>query len=101
MGKIKDFFNGEHKNFTRFFVISTAIFILIWMIGPGNTFIHWVGAALEISHQEKQIETYEQEIEEMDERIKLLTHDRDTLEKFAREKFNFAAPDEDVYLIQE
>ncbi len=101
LGKIRDFFNGEHKKFARFLVISTGFFIIIWLIGPGNTFIHWIGAALEISEQKGQIEQYEKEIKDMDERIKLLTTDKDTLEKFAREKFYFAAPDEDIYIIED
>ena len=49
----------------------------------------------------KQMEIYRQQIEDMDESIEDLKTDRDSLEKFARERFHFAAPGEDVYLIEE
>ena len=80
--------------------LSTAVFIFIWIVGPGNTWIHWAKAGIEIKRQEKQIRQYQQEIEAMDERVNMLKTDRDTLEKFAREHFHFAAPGEDVYVIE-
>ena len=100
MGKIKNIFNGPHKNFVRFVAIVTAIFILLWIVGPGNTFIHWIKAGLEIHRQEKAIENYHKENAELDRRINMMKTDRDTLEKFAREQYNFAAPGEDVYVVE-
>ena len=47
------------------------------------------------------MEIYRQQIEDMDESIEDLKNDRDSLEKFARERFHFAAPGEDVYVIEE
>ena len=58
-------------------------------------------ARREISRQEKLIREYGKELEELDARIDLLTSDRDTLEKFAREKFHLAAPGEDVFILEE
>ena len=101
MGKIKDIFTGEHRKFAWFVVVSTAIFLLSWLVGPGNTIIHWVKTGNEIRQQEKQMKYYRQEIEEMNQNIEELETDRDSLEKFARERFNFAAPGEDVYLIED
>ena len=49
----------------------------------------------------KQMEVYRQQIEDMDESIEDLKTNKDSLEKFARERFHFAAPGEDVYLIEE
>ena len=37
----------------------------------------------------------------MDRTIYLLTHDRDSLEKFARENFHFAQKGDDIYLIDD
>ena len=54
----------------------------------------------EISRQERQISEYEKALKELGTRIDLLTSDRDTLEKFARERFHLAAPGEDVYIIE-
>jgi cell division protein FtsB len=101
MGKIKDIFTGEHRKFAWFVVISTSLFLLSWLIGPGNTIIHWVKARNEISNQEKQMEMYRTQIDEMNQNIEELENNRDTLEKFARERFHFAAPGEDVYVIED
>ena len=46
------------------------------------------------------IENYRIENAELDRRIDMMKNDRDTLEKFAREQYNFAAPGEDVYVIE-
>ena len=101
MGKLRQLFTGEHRSFFIFAAVVTAVAILILTFGPGNNIIHWIGARFEISAQEKQIEQYTKEIEEMDRRIRMLRSDRDTLEKFARENFHFCEPGDDVYIIDE
>ena len=53
-----------------------------------------------MNRQEKIIEQYQVENAELDRRINMMKTDRDTLEKFAREQYNFAAPGEDVYLVE-
>ena len=100
MGKIKDIFKGSHRKFAWFVLVVTVLFVFLWIVGPGNTVIHWAKAAAEIRHQEKMMEEYERQNAEMDRRINMLKTDRDTLEKFAREQFNFAVPGEDVYVIE-
>ena len=47
------------------------------------------------------MEYYNEQNAQMEKRLHLLKNDKDTLEKFAREQFNFAAPGEDVYIIEE
>ena len=91
--------NSEHGNFTRFAVFMTVLFVLFILFRPGGNIFNWIGARHEISVQEKQITEYEKALEELDQRINLLTSDRDTLEKFAREQFHLAAPGEDVYIV--
>ena len=100
MKKIKDIFQGEHRRFWIFFTVATIVFIFIWVVGPGNTVIHWIRAKMDIKAQNEAIEQYKSDLEEMDKRINMLKTDKDTLEKFAREQFNFAAPGEDVYVIE-
>ena len=100
MNKLSNIFKGEHKNFRVFVAFSTAVFVFIWIVGPGNTWIHWAKAGLEIKRQERQIKEYQLEIEKMDKTVNMLKTDRDTLEKFAREQFQFAAPGDDVYVIE-
>ena len=99
MGKIKDIFRGQHRHFAWFALIVTGIFLVLWLVGSGNTFINWAKAGAEIRHQEKLILEYEDQNAEMDRRIRMIRTDKDTLEKFAREQFNFAVPGEDVYIV--
>mgnify|MGYP002512499921 CR=1 FL=1 len=62
MSKLSNIFKGEHKNFRVFVAFSTAVFVFIWIVGPGNTWIHWAKAGFEIKRQERQIKEYQQEI---------------------------------------
>ena len=101
MRKIKDLFKGEHKTFFRFTALCISLFLLVWITGPGNTFIHWAKAKVEQNRQRKQMELYHQEIEAMRKQVEMLKTDRDTLEKFAREQFLFSVPGEDVYIVEE
>lgn len=101
MKKIKEIFNGPHKAFAWFIVAATCLFVFFWIVGPGNTVIHWTKAALEIRRQEKMIQEYQEQNAEMDRRINMLKTNRDTLEKFAREQFNFAVPGEDVFIVED
>lgn len=101
MGALRKIFSGRHGGFLKFVVWTTSVFVLVMVFWPGNNVIHWVKAAVQINRQEKEIREYKMEIHRMDERIRMLTSDRDTLEKFAREQFNFAAPGDDVYIIED
>ena len=101
MKKIKDIFNGPHRKFAWFVVIVTAFFTFFWIVGPGNTVIHWVRAAVEIRRQEEMMLDYQNQNAEMDRRINMLKTNKDTLEKFAREQFHFAVPGEDVFIVED
>ena len=98
--KIRNIFTGEHRRFAWFVVIATTVFIISWTVGSGNTIVHWIRTVQKIERQEEQMEFYRNEIEEMDRNIDELRNNKDTLEKFARERFKFAAPGEDVYIIE-
>ena len=76
MGKIKDIFKGPHRKFAWFVVIVTGLFAILWVVGPGNTVIHWAKAGAEIRRQEKIIKEYEAQNAEMDRRIDRLMTDR-------------------------
>ena len=97
---VNDIFKGEHRRFWIFVALATAVFLFIWIVGPGNTIIHWAKAKMDINAQEKEIEQYRNDLEEMDKRINMLKTDKDTLEKFAREQYYFTAPGEDVYIVE-
>ena len=98
--KIKQAYTGPRRKFFWFATVATAVFMFVWIVGPGNTVIHWAKAGLEIRRQEKVMEQYQEQNAQMETRLRLLKNDRDTLEKFAREQFHFAAEGEDVYLVE-
>lgn len=98
--KIKSEFTGDRRRFAWFTAVVVIVFIGSWLFGRGNTIPNWIKARKEIRQQEAQIEEYRRQIEEMDGSIDQRITDLDTLEKFAREQYNFAAPGEDVYVIE-
>ena len=100
LGKIKDLFRGEHGTFFKFVSVCLALFIILWIVGPGNTVIHWARSKSELRHQKKQVELYQKEIEQMRRQVEMLQNNRDSLEKFAREQFMFSAPGEDVFIVE-
>jgi cell division protein FtsB len=93
--------SDERKRFLLIVCVCTALFLGFKFIGSKGTITHWIKAKAEIRRQEKQMEQYRREIEAMDKDINELKNNKDSLEKFAREQFHFAAPDEDVYLIKD
>ena len=98
--KIKSEFTGDRRRFAWFTLVVLIVFIFSWLVGDGNTIPGWIKAKKEIKKQKAQMEEYQRQIDEMDGSIDQRVTDIDTLEKFAREQYNFAAPGEDVYIIE-
>ena len=91
---------SEHNYFLPFVIIITAIAAVWLLFLSHSSVLNWVRANVEIRRQERQMEQYRSEIDEMDAEIQALTDSRDSLEKFARDTYHFAAPGEDVYIIE-
>ena len=100
MGRLKDIFKGPHRVFAWFVVVTTTIFILLWIIGPGNTIGHWIRASREDARDREDSLALRAKITELDRQIELMEGNIDTLEKFAREQYYFAGPGEDVYVVE-
>lgn len=100
MSRAGKIFKGRHGGFAKFVAGTLSVFVLVMVFWPGNNVIRWIGAKIEIARQERQIRDYRHKIREMNGRIRMLTSDKDTLEKFAREQFNFAEPGDDVYIVE-
>ncbi|MCD8207302.1 MAG: septum formation initiator family protein [Bacteroidales bacterium] len=101
MSFINRIFKAEHGRFFIFAVVVFIVFLLILLFRPGTNLIKWMQTRLEISQQERQIEKYQQEIDEMNRQIEALSSDKEALEEFARETFHFAAPGDDVFVVDE
>ena len=101
MKKIRNLYKGEHGTFFKFVTLCVTVFVVLWIVGPGNTVLHWARSKSDLRHQKKQMELYQKEIEQMRRQVRMLESNRDSLEKFAREHFYFAAPGEDVYVVKD
>ena len=91
---------SDHNYFLPFVIVVTAVAALWLLFLSHRSVLNWVRANIEIRRQERQMDKYRQEIDEMDAEIRALTDSKDSLEKFARETYHFAAPGEDVYIIE-
>ena len=91
---------SDHNYFLPFVIVVTAVAALWLLFFSHSSVLNWVRANIEIRRQERQMDKYRSEIDEMDAEIRALTDSRDSLEKFARETYHFAAPGEDVYILE-
>ena len=91
---------SDHNYFLPFVIIITAVAALWLLFFSHSSVLNWVRANWEIQRQERQMDQLRRDIDAMDAEIWSLTNSRDSLEKFARETYHFAAPGDDVYLIE-
>ena len=99
--KIRSLLGRSDHNYFLPFVLIVTLIVGLWMVFLSHdSLINWARAGIEVKRQEAKIEEYRRDIETMDAQIKALTENRDSLEKFARERYHFAAPGEDVYLAE-
>ena len=61
--------------------------------------VRGVEAGITIRRQNREIEMNAKQIEQMQRTLENLTTNRDSLEKFARERYHFAKKGDDIYLI--
>lgn len=87
----------EQRSFLRYAIVATAIMVIFLFVKRDNV-IRWIQAGITLDRQQSQIEQLQQQNSELEQRITSMGTDRDTLEKYARETFGFAAPGEDVYI---
>ena len=98
--KSKDGNKQEQRSLIRVTIIPSAVALVFLCVKKDNLF-QWIKAGITISKQNSEIKANEERLEQMDRTIYLLTHDRDSLEKFARENFHFAQKGDDIYLIDD
>ena len=91
---------SDHNYFLPFVIVITAVAALWLLFFSHSSVLNWVRANWEIQRQERQMDQLRRDIDAMDAEIQALTNSRDSLEKFARETYHFAAPGDDVYIIE-
>ncbi|MCR4824692.1 MAG: septum formation initiator family protein [Bacteroidales bacterium] len=95
----KDGSHKEQRSFIRYAIVAT-VFFLLFLLLKKDSIITWVQAGFTLRQQDRQIERYERENAALDEKIRMMKDNRDTLERYAREQFYFAEPGDDVYIIE-
>ncbi len=88
------------SGFKKWVVVATTILLVVILFNSKGNLGHLVSSAYTLGKQKKQIEAYRLKNAELDRRIESLSNDVDTLERYAREKFGFAEPGEDVYIVE-
>lgn len=90
----------EERSLVRVTLVATAV-LLVFLCVKRDSIFDWAKAAVTVYHQNREIAKRDAQIRELDRTLDALNNNRDSLEKFAIERFNFAAKGEDVYLVDE
>ena len=91
---------SEHNYLLPFVIVVTVVVALWLLFFAHNSVLNWVRASAEEKNQEAEMARLQAEIQEMDREIDNLRNNRDSLESFARETYHFAAPGDDVYIVE-
>lgn len=94
-------FNRLPKPFRNFYFL-TAFFFLLWMIAlDSNNLIARFQLSSKLGSLENEKAYYEEKIKEVEKDRDELFGDRESLEKFAREKYLMKKETEDIFIVEE
>jgi len=94
-------FNKIPKRFRSFYFITGIVF-LIWMIFlDNNDLISRFKLSGKRNSLENEKEYYQEKIKEVEKDRDELFGDRESIEKFAREKYLMKKETEDIFIVQE
>ena len=82
-----------------FFILVTLIFIFSITYEKGIVDLY--KSKREVNQQKVQIKWYKDEIRKTEDKLRELSSNIDSLEKFAREQYLFHAPDEEIFIVRE
>ena len=81
------------------FVLVTIVFIGFILFSPANIF-RLIGVKQEVSEQESKMKYYKKSVSGYDKKLETLTMNKDSLERFAREKYYFHKEGETVFIVE-
>ena len=90
----------EHNHLLPFVIVVTTGVALWLLFFAHNSVLSWIKASVEEKQQQQEMARIQAEIEQMDREIRQLRGNKDSLERFARETYHFAAPGDDVYIVE-
>jgi cell division protein DivIC len=89
------------KAFRNFYVITLAIFLAWMLLLDSNNLVARYQLASKLNSLEEEKGYYEEKIREVKNDRSQLFGDRESIEKFAREKYLMKKESEDIYVIIE
>lgn len=90
----------DHNYLLPFVIVVTTVVALWLLFFAHNSVLNWIRATIEVRNQEKEMTRLQNEIDAMQQEIDDLRNNRDSLESFARDTYHFAAPGDDVYIVE-
>lgn len=91
---------SDHNYLLPFVIVVTTLVALWLLFFAHNSVLNWIRASVEVQQQEKEMARLQSEIDAMEHEIDALRNNRDSLESFARDTYHFAAPGDDVYILE-
>lgn len=89
------------KPFRNFYIVTTILF-LVWMVAlDSNNLITRYQLSSKLSGLENEKEYYQEKIKEVEKDRDELFGDRESIEKFAREKYLMKKDSEDIFVVEE
>jgi cell division protein DivIC len=89
------------QGFRNFYVIAGGIFFIWMLVLDSNNLIVRFQLSSKLRALESEKEYYEEKIKEVEKDRDELFGDRESIEKFAREKYLMKKKTEDIYIIVE
>ena len=89
------------KAFRNFYVITLVIFLAWMLLLDSNNLVARYQLGSKLNSLEEEKEYYEEKIREVKKDRSELFGDRESIEKFAREKYLMKKESEDIYIIVE
>jgi cell division protein DivIC len=89
------------KPFRNFYFITVVIFLFWMLVLDSNNLIARFQLSSKLNSLENEKEYYQEKIKEVEKDRNELFGDRESLEKFAREKYLMKKEKEDIYIVVE
>jgi cell division protein DivIC len=89
------------KALRNFYIIATAIFFVWMLVLDSNNLIARYQLSAKLSSLEDEREYYLEKIKEVERDHNALFGDRESIEKFAREKYLMKKETEDIFVVLE
>ncbi|MBZ0181269.1 MAG: septum formation initiator family protein [Melioribacteraceae bacterium] len=91
----------KKANIFKIIVYTVVMIISAYLIFNSNGLIKYLSLRSEISELETHIKNTEEDLTKIEQKIKMIKSNRDSIEKLAREKFNMKSKNESVIIINE